>query len=80
MKPSPVLVRWLDSSAIAAPGGGMWLAKGAAKRHKPSEIWTVGFLVKRTKRKLVLVQSISPGQEGHGLVIPAACVVELREL
>jgi len=58
----------------------MWLAKGAAEQHDPSEIWTVGFLVKRTKRKLVLVQSLSPNQEGNGLVIPAACVVSLKKL
>ena len=58
----------------------MWLAKGAAEQHDPSEIWTVGFLVKRTKRKLVLVQSISPSQEGHGLIIPAKCVTKLTKL
>ena len=75
----PVEVEWLDSVMLRF--GWQEPAEYQDEFSRPYLIRSVGYIVKRTKRELVLVMSWSEnGQVGDGLAIPRACVRKITRL
>lgn len=65
--PRPVLVTWRDTTTQHAG----WLSIEDASKLAPSVVRTVGFVVRRSKREIVLVQSVSnDGDALTSIVIP----------
>lgn len=78
MKPGAVVaVQWRDAAAVA---GGYWSSIADAKAHTPCLVHTVGFLVKRTKKRLTLTQSVHAGGCGGVFSIPADWVQKIEVL
>ena len=76
MKPRPVLVEWDD-----AAGGSGWEPTARTARRKTLRVRTAGWLLKRTRKRLVIGLSLCENGEGDGcMVIPAACVRRVRRL
>lgn len=69
-----VEVRWIDS---ASNNG--W--REMDTDIKPVKCRSVGHLVKKNKRRVVLVMSVATSKQyGESLVIPRACVTSIRKL
>jgi hypothetical protein len=82
MRPKPVEVHWLDSSA----DGGWHTAEETLARARAMPCTSVGYLLHRDTTTVVLVQSHSP-EEGErleqwadALTIPASTVKKVRAL
>lgn len=78
MTPRPVVVEWIDSAHIS-PGD--WVDAGDARSVTPCGVVTAGWLIARTKHRVVLAQSIGEGGDLTGVfVIPACNVRAIRKL
>ena len=79
MKPlKPIEVVWRDSSS--RPGWGSEKDVGE-KAYEPDHVFTVGYLIKKTKHKLVLTLGSSCwGNYMDILTIPRCSVVTIKEL
>lgn len=76
-----VVVKWVDSSSLAANGGGMWVSQESVDEHKLSKIVSCGFVEKWDREKMILVQNYSTsGQDGNVLAIPTRCILKVRRL
>lgn len=84
MRPRRVRVKWIDSSKITQP----WTSVGELRRmdDEADYITSVGYLVKRTRRLLVLCNDLHH-EGGKGVVayggvflIPRGCVLKMRRL
>ena len=73
----PVKVVWVDS--LCAGG---WVSDEAARLAQPSTITSVGFLLERDRKRVVIAQSVPDevGEVGDVLAIPAAAVQSLQPL
>ena len=70
--PNVIRVEWVDSY-----GGGNWIHKDDLD-HKPSNIITVGFVVKETKKHITITSSISDGdgeQYLNPITIPKIAII-----
>lgn len=71
-----VYIEWVDSVAMVPE----WLSKDEAiewgDEHDNNIIKQVGFVVKKTKRFLLLVSRISPEQVGGVFKIPIQCITK----
>lgn len=77
MKLKPVLVEWED----AAGGAPRWEPAAVAARRKPVLALTAGFLLKRTKKRIVVALTLAEDGDCFGtMAIPASWVVRVREL
>jgi len=79
VKPYPVLIEWHD----AADFGEGWVSLDDVEDDHvaPCDVITVGWLVQKSKRALVLALSISEAMDGRGLfVVPRACVKKVTRL
>lgn len=80
MKPYPVLVEWTDACDWS-PAEWVDLEPLTAGVATGCDVITVGWLVQKSKRALVLALSISEALDGRGLfVIPRACVQKVTRL
>lgn len=70
-----VYVKWMDSSSVDR-----WLSKEEANKLKNLECESVGFLIKKTKNKLVLAASKSASEYGSTWVIPMVCVKKIKKI
>lgn len=79
-KYTAVAVEWIDSAAPARP----WLEQDDARAFDPVVIVSVGFLLRKTKTKVLLMQSLvkndAHGQLGGINAIPRAAVVSITPL
>ena len=76
-RPRPALVHWTD--ACDAPTEWADAAKVAASR--PVRCQSVGFVLASDDERVVLTTSVTEdGDAANGIVIPTACVDELRYL
>ena len=73
-KPLPVLVIWIDSAYHEAG----WELIDEARALTPKRCISVGFLIRKTKKRLVLALSITEGQAGGLLVIPRCAVLSVK--
>lgn len=79
MHPEPgsiVLVTWRD----AAKAEGAWQTPHAAKKFKPVTVYSTGFLVIATERRVTLAMSVNPEQVGNTFTIPRDWVQEMEVL
>jgi hypothetical protein len=80
-KPAPLVeVSWFDSKGI-----GGWVDVEKAQKEQPAPCTTVGDLITRDRRRIVIVQTMSamPEDDVQGsasIVIPAGCVHRVRSL
>jgi len=73
----PVLVTWRDTTAFQRG----WEPEASLAAVRPEVCRTVGFLVRRTPRHLVLAQSASEGGDAMGAVaIPRGFLVSVEVL
>lgn len=70
-----VIVEWEDANAR-----GGWSSKENYEEHTTVECSTVGFLLKRTQKEIVLVFTQADEDCLQGLAIPAAWVHKVRRL
>jgi hypothetical protein len=79
-KYKPVYVEWVDSVATVAA----WLSKDEAlewgKDSGNYKISQIGFVMKKTKKYLLLASRISPEQVGGVFKIPIKCVTKITSL
>lgn len=71
-----VRVEWSDSCSPAR----MWQGRGYGKRMRPSLITSVGFLRRKSRAHVTIMQSIDPCNEGNLLCIPRSCVKSIKKL
>lgn len=70
-------VTWLDACSL--PAG--WKSVKKAKKSKPAEIVSVGYLVKERKRSITLVSSLTDDGDCDGdVVIPRDWIVRTKKL
>lgn len=74
MKPTIVLVEWDDAHMEG------WWIDGAPEAPTPTIVQSVGWLAHKTRKHLVLVQSMSDGQHGNRLQIPRGMVKRMTVL
>jgi hypothetical protein len=80
VKPYPVLIEWVDACDWS-PGEWVDLEPLKSGHATGCDVITVGWLVQKSKRALVLALSISEADDGRGLfVIPTACVTTMTRL
>ena len=77
VKPRMVEIEWVDSATTRG-----WNSPGQFVESPLAHCRTVGYLLKRTKKYVVVVQSLGDDTHnaGEGLGIPASCVKRLRRL
>jgi hypothetical protein len=77
MKHEAVYIEWIDSVATVPT----WMSKEDAlewgRNRENDKIRQVGFVLKRTKKILLLVSRISPEQVGGVFKIPTQCIIKL---
>lgn len=75
-----VYVEWIDSCATVP----IWMSKEDAlewsKESDSYKIIQVGFILKKTKKTLLLVSRISPEQVGGVFRIPIKCITKITSL
>lgn len=70
-------VTWLDAKSL--PAG--WKSVKKAKKSKPAEIISVGYLVKKRKRSITLVASLTDDGDCDGdVVIPRDWITKTEKL
>lgn len=76
-KPYPVEVSWVDAISMHR-----WESPSGHARLDGAPVKSVGYLLQRDAKVLVLVQSQSTetGQVGDSVAIPAGCVRRVRQL
>ena len=80
MKPYPVLIEWTDACDWS-PAEWVDLEPLESGHATGCDVITVGWLVQKSKRALVLALSISEADDGRGLfVVPMACVKSMVRL
>ena len=71
-----VQVSWYDSTSR-----GRWVESSIARDYKPAGIRTVGLLVKKTKREVVVaLNTDEDGDVSDVITIPRGCVWSITEL
>ncbi len=71
-----VEIEWEDS---ASKGG--WANREVYRKLSPMRVRTVGFLLERSPRKVIVLQTLAEDGDGtDAVVIPAGCVKKLRRL
>lgn len=74
-----VLVDWDDSALLW--DGSYWNPLEDARSTRPVRVQSLGFVVKHTKRRLVLAQSVNSGaQAGAPFAIPTASIRSITEV
>lgn len=80
MKEKLVYIEWIDSCATVPT----WMSKEDAlewgKESESYKIVQVGFILKKTKKVLLLVSRISPDQVGGVFRIPMQCITKITSL
>jgi hypothetical protein len=73
-----VLVEWDDSSSLA---GNIWHSKWAIRKSRPSKIKSAGFLVHRTKKRIIIAghKADDAGVSGE-ICIPTSCITSIKPL
>lgn len=69
-----VMVEWDDACM-----SGHWI-DGKPSKPKAEIVWSVGYLARKTKRHIVLVQSMSEDVHGNALQIPRGMILSMRVL
>ncbi|KKL13618.1 hypothetical protein LCGC14_2523940 [marine sediment metagenome] len=74
-----VLVEWRDSMSL---GGGPWHTREVVCKSHPSTIKSAGFLVKRTKKKVIIAghEADYDGDVAGEMCIPASCIISIKPL
>lgn len=72
--PKIAVVEWDDAHMEG------WWIDGAARPPVPEIVRSVGWLVHKTAKHLVLVQSLTEGQHGNRLQIPRGMVRSIVEI
>ena len=72
----PVLIKWEDSGAI---DGLVWQFKDDWECNI-HECQSIGFLVSKDKRSVVLAQSENKDQYGRLFAIPTGCIISIKTL
>lgn len=70
-------VEWVDSGS---PGDTVWSHKSDVKKLKPIKCVTVGFIIKKTRKKITMASSVIPGQFSGVMCIPKGCITKIRRL
>ncbi len=73
-----VRINWKDSCSLV--GGGVWSDRDEVKKLKPSDIISVGWVIKENKKKITIAAHFSPYQASGELCIPKGCIVKIEEL
>ena len=71
-------VSWIDSN-----GYGRWASLGDLRNHSVASCKSIGYLLKETKKEIILVGTQSYCNDGDGmqtLAIPRGCVIKIRRL
>lgn len=73
----PVLVTWRDATQFAEG----WVPVAETKKYEPSLVRTVGFIVRRDRRYLVLAQSVANDGDVIGVfMIPRGFIERVTHL
>ena len=77
MKRKMVLVTWVDSI-----NGSGWCSVKTYKRQKASACYTAGFMLKRSKKAITVIQSLDPDNDNGcaAITIPTGCILKVEEL
>jgi hypothetical protein len=71
----PRRITWLDSR-----GGGHWITRKRARRDRPVVVESVGWIVKKRKRSIVVASTIADDDNQLSPVtIPRGCIVRMRK-
>lgn len=74
--PQPVMVLWEDSAQL----DGIWADRETARKAKPLQCVSVGVLIKKTRKRLVLAMSANANQFGPTKAIPRKAVTAMWRL
>jgi hypothetical protein len=74
-KRKPVLVRWLDAHQV-----GYWQEGNEELEAEPTEVHTLGWLLKTGQKAIYVAQSIAHDNHANAIVIPKNMVVEIVHL
>lgn len=72
-----VEVKWLDSSSRA---GGVWKDRDHVESNAPVECLSVGYVVARSKKHIVLAAHLAPAEAGGDMAIPRSAITSMRKL
>lgn len=75
MKPKLVLVDWEDSNVH-----GGWNSIEHYADCQPSKCRTVGWVAKKDRHSITVVQSLSANEVSDGMTIPRGCVKSIKYL
>jgi hypothetical protein len=70
------MVLWKDSSYLCDG----WHEKDRARRHKPTDCVSVGLLIAKTKKKVILAMGSTPDQFGDVFAIPRSAIRKMWKL
>lgn len=70
-----VEVVWKDSCSL-----GGWGQAPGDRDHTPADCTTMGYLLKRDRKQVVVAQNRGPSKFGEVMVIPSECVRGVRRL
>lgn len=71
-----VVIEWEDA-AMSSQG---WDSLRMARRNKTEKVRSVGYLVKRGKKKTIIAMGFGEGQVADALTIPSSCVRKMRRV
>ena len=76
MKDKMVRVSWVDANSFSG-----WIRREEAESElKPGRFTSVGFLIRRSKKRVTIAGSQGCGKTGDTLTIPTGCILKVEEL
>jgi len=70
-------IEWMDSSSVA---GNIWVSKKDARSGTAIKCRSVGILVKKTKKCIVVAGHETPWQLSGDMAIPRSAIVRMKRL
>ena len=74
-KPKPVLVIWFDAHQI-----GYWQEGNDDLVAEPVEVFTLGWLLKRSPKGIYLAQSVAEDNHANAIIIPKSMIKKIIPL
>ena len=74
-KPRPVLVEWLDAYQV-----GYWQDGNDDLECEPTLVYTLGWLMKKSKAAIYLAQSLAEDNHGNVIVIPTNMIKRITNV